>query len=141
MTTTEKTSVTIEATINAPIEKVWACWTAPQHIVNWCSASQDWHVPKAENDVRPGGKFLTRMEAKDGSMGFDFGGEYDAVIENELIQYTMGDSRRVKVVFTGDGHQTKLIETFDAESENPVEMQRAGWQAILDNFKKYTETI
>jgi len=141
MTTTEKTSVTIEATINAPVEKVWACWTAPQHIVNWCSASQDWHVPKAENDVRPGGKFLTRMEAKDGSMGFDFGGVYDDVIENELIQYTMGDSRRVKVVFTGNGHQTKLIETFDAESENPVEMQRAGWQSILDNFKKYTETI
>lgn len=141
MTTTEKTSVTIEATINAPVEKVWACWTAPQHIVNWCSASQDWHVPKAENDVRPGGKFLTRMEAKDGSMGVEFGGVYDDVIENELIQYTMGDSRRVKVVFTGNGHQTKLIETFDAESENPVEMQRAGWQSILDNFKKYTETI
>jgi uncharacterized protein YndB with AHSA1/START domain len=137
---TTKTLITVEATINAPVEKVWKYWAGPEHIMKWCNASDDWHAPKAENDLRTGGKFSTRMEAKDGSFGFDFGGVYDEVKPNELIAYTMGDGRTVKVIFKGEGNTTKVIETFEAETQNPVEMQQGGWQAILDNFKKYTET-
>jgi len=140
-TTNNATKVTVEATVNAPVEKVWKTWSEPQHIKNWCAASEDWHAPKAENDLRTGGTFSTRMEAKDGSFGFDFGGVYDNVKKNELIEYTMGDGRKVKVIFSPSGDQTKIVETFDAEATNPVEMQRGGWQAILDNFKKYTESI
>ena len=140
-TTTNATQITVEATVNAPVEKVWKTWSEPQHITKWCAASEDWHAPKAENDLRTGGKFSTRMEAKDGSFGFDFGGVYDNVKKNELIEYTMGDGRKVQVTFSPSGDQTKIVETFEAESTNPVEMQRGGWQAILDNFKKYTETI
>ena len=131
--------ITIETTVNAPIEKVWQYWSAPEHITKWCAASDDWHTPRAENDLRTGGKFNSRMEAKDGSFGFDFGGIYDNVKENEIIDYTMGDGRTVQVRFTENGDQTKVVETFEPESTNPVEMQRGGWQAILDNFKKYTE--
>jgi len=140
-TTTNATQITVEAIVNAPVEKVWKTWSEPQHITKWCAASDDWHAPKAENDLRTGGKFSTRMEAKDGSFGFDFGGVYDNVKKNELIEYTMGDGRKVQVTFSPSGNQTKIVETFEAESTNPVEMQRGGWQAILDNFKKYTETI
>lgn len=140
MSTTNVTKITVESTINAPVEKVWKYWSAPEHITKWCAASPDWHVPTAENDLTVGGKFSTRMEAKDGSFGFDFGGVYDDVKTNELIEYTMGDGRKVVVKFTGSGNETKVIETFDAETTNPVEMQRGGWQAILDNFKNYTET-
>jgi len=140
-TTNTATKVTVEATVNAPVEKVWKTWSEPQHIKNWCAASDDWHAPKAENDLRTGGTFSTRMEAKDGSFGFDFGGVYDNVKKNELIEYTMGDGRKVQVTFSPPGDKTKIVETFDAESTNPVEMQRGEWQAILDNFKKYTETI
>src|SRR5688572_27224532 len=139
MTTTEKTSVTVETTIKAPVEKVWQLWSAPEHITKWNSASEDWHTPRAENDLRTGGKFSSRMEARDGSMGFDFEGVYDEVKPNESIAYSMGDGRKVKVTFTGNGIETKVTETFDAEDTNPVEMQRGGWQAILDNFKKYVE--
>jgi uncharacterized protein YndB with AHSA1/START domain len=139
METLNKTKITVEATINAPVEKVWNSWTSPEHITKWCNASDDWHAPRAENDVRTGGKFLTRMEAKDGSFGFDFGGVYDEVKLNERISYTMGDGREVSVVFTKEGNKTKVTETFEAENQNPIEMQRGGWQAILDNFKKYTE--
>lgn len=137
--TTEKTKITVEANINAPVEKVWAYWSGPEHITKWCAASDDWHAPKAENDLRTGGTFSTRMEAKDGSFGFDFGGVYDAVKTNELIEYTMGDSRTVSVIFEANDNNTKVVETFEAETQNPVEMQRGGWQAILNNFKKYTE--
>jgi uncharacterized protein YndB with AHSA1/START domain len=133
------TTITIETTIKAPVEKVWQYWTSPQHIVNWNSASDDWHTPKAENDLRVGGKFASRMEAKDGSQGFDFSGIYNAVQTNQLIEYTMGDGRKVKVVFTSNGDETKVVEDFEAESTYPVEMQREGWQAILHNFKKYVE--
>lgn len=140
-TTNAATKITVETTVNAPVEKVWKTWSEPQHIKNWCAASEDWHAPKAENDLRTGGTFNTRMEAKDGSFGFDFGGVYDNVKKNELIEYTMGDGRKVHVIFSPSGDQTKIVETFDAESTNPVEMQRGGWQAILDNFKKYTESI
>jgi len=140
-TTNAVTKITVETTVNAPVEKVWKTWNEPQHIKNWCAASDDWHAPKAENDLRTGGTFSTRMEAKDGSFGFDFGGVYDNVKKNELIEYTMGDGRQVQVTFSPAGDQTKIVETFDAEATNPVEMQRGGWQAILDNFKKYTESI
>jgi uncharacterized protein YndB with AHSA1/START domain len=139
METLEKTVITVESTIDAPVEKVWETWTKPEHIAHWCAASDDWHVPKAENDVRVGGSFSTRMEAKDGSFGFDFGGVYDAVRVNEYMEYTMGDGRKVQITFTSHGNKTHVVESFDAESTNPVEMQKGGWQAILDNFKKYTE--
>ena len=141
METANKQKITIETTVNAPVEKVWQYWSAPEHITKWNNASPDWHSPRSENDLRTGGKFSTRMEAKDGSMGFDFGGVYDDVRTNELIAFTMGDGRTVSVKFAGDGDQTKIVETFEAEATNPVEMQRGGWQAILDNFKKYTESI
>jgi uncharacterized protein YndB with AHSA1/START domain len=140
METKEKTSITVETIVKAPVEKVWKYWGSPEHITKWNSASEDWHTPRAENDLRTGGKFFSRMEAKDGSFGFDFGGIYDEVKTNELISYTMGDGRKVKVSFTANGNETKVTETFDAESTNSVEMQRGGWQAILDNFKKYTES-
>jgi len=140
MSTTNVTKITVQSTINAPVEKVWKFWSLPEHITQWCAASADWHAPKAENDLTVGGKFSTRMEAKDGSFGFDFGGVYDEVKNNELIEYTMGDGRKVVVTFTGNGNETKVVETFDAESTNSIEMQQGGWQAILDNFKKYTET-
>lgn len=133
------TTITIETTVNAPVEKVWKLWTSPEHITRWNSASPDWHTPKAENDLRTGGKFTSRMEARDGSMGFDFWGIHDEVKPNEVIASTMGDGRKMKVVFTMEGDRTKIVESFEAESTNPEDLQRAGWQAILDNFKKYTE--
>ncbi len=135
-----KISITVEATVNAPLEKVWKLWTTPEHIMKWNNASDDWHTPKAENDLRVGGKFLSRMEAKDGSFGFDFWGIYDEVKTNELIANTLGDGRKMKVVFTPQGNTTIVTETFEAEGENPVELQQQGWQAILNNFKKYAES-
>ena len=135
-----KPIITVQATITAPIEKIWEHWTEPKHIIKWNNASDDWHTPRAENDLRVGGKFLSRMEAKDGSFGFDFEGVYDEVKNNEVIAYTMADGRKVKTIFISQGNSTKLITTFEAETENPIEIQRGGWQAILDNFKKYTET-
>lgn len=139
MATSETTVITVEATINAPVEKVWNYWTDPKHIVRWNNASDDWHTPKAENDLRVGGKFLSRMEAKDGSFGFDFSGEYTAVDKHKRIEYSLGDERKVKVIFESKGNETKVTERFDAENTHSVEMQQAGWQAILDNFKKYVE--
>ena len=140
MTTTEKTQITVETTVKAPVEKAWKIWTAPEYITQWNSASDDWITPRAESDLRAGGKFVYRMEAKDGSFGFDFGGVYDEIKTNELLTYTLGDGRKVKVTFTGNETETKVTETFEAESTHPVEMQRDGWQAILDNFKKYAES-
>ncbi|MBA3681727.1 MAG: SRPBCC domain-containing protein [Bacteroidetes bacterium] len=139
METVNNTTITVEATVNAPVEKVWKFWNEPQHITNWCAASDDWHAPKADNDLKVGGKFSTTMAAKDGSFSFEFGGEYTKVENNKAIEYTMGDGRKVWIKFSGNGNETKVIETFDPESQNPIEMQRGGWQAILDNFKKYTE--
>jgi uncharacterized protein YndB with AHSA1/START domain len=133
----EKKIITVEANMNAPIEKVWECYTMPKHITKWNNASPDWHTPRAENDLRVGGKFIFRMEAKDESMGFDFGGVYDEVEEKKLIKYTIGDGRKVEVEFAGNDEETKVVINFEAESENSIEKQRAGWQAILDNFKKY----
>jgi len=139
MEATNLSPITVSITVQAPVAKVWQLWTSPQHITQWCVATDTWHTPKAENDVRSGGRFLSRMEAKDGSMGFDLEGVYHDVIENELITYSLADERQVKVVFTADGGHTIITETFDPETMNPVEMQQAGWQAILDNFKRYTE--
>ncbi|MBO9153985.1 SRPBCC family protein [Chitinophaga sp. GCM10012297] len=139
MQTSNKTKVTIEATINAPVEKVWQYWNEPSHITQWAFASPDWHAPSAANDLRVGGTFTTRMEAKDGSFGFDFAGEYTEVEPNKVIGYTMGDGREVRTVFTPVGNETKIVSVFDAEDQNPVEMQQAGWQAILENFKKHVE--
>ncbi len=139
METATKTNITVESTIKAPVEKVWNYWSAPEHITKWSFASPDWHTPFAENDLRAGGQFKSRMEAKDGSFGFDFGGIYDDVKTNELITYTLGDGRKVSITFTSKGNETSLVETFEAEGTNPVEMQKGGWQAILDNFKKYVE--
>lgn len=139
METSNKTIITVEATVNAPVEKVWKFWSSPEHITKWNNASDDWHTPYAENDLRVGGKFTSRMEAKDGSFGFDFWGIYDVVVTNERIEYTLGDDRKVKIVFTDKGNATQVIESFEAENENSIEMQKGGWQAILDNFRKYTE--
>jgi uncharacterized protein YndB with AHSA1/START domain len=138
-TTTAFQKITIGATVNAPVEKVWQYWGAPEHITKWNSPSPDWHTPYAENDLRTGGKFVSRMEAKDGSFGFDFGGVYDEVIPNKRIVYTMGDGRQAVNDFISEGDQTRIVIVFDAEHENPIEFQQAGWQAILDSFKKYTE--
>jgi uncharacterized protein YndB with AHSA1/START domain len=139
METLNKPAITISATVNAPIEKVWNYWSSPEHITKWCQASDDWHAPFAENDLREGGKFLTTMAAKDGSFSFDFGGEYTKVEEHRTIEYTMSDGRKVSTEFTANGNTTEIVETFDPEDTNSVEMQKNGWQAILDNFKKYTE--
>ena len=132
--------ITITTSVNADIEKVWKYWTGPEHIKIWNTASDDWHTTKAENDLRKGGSFSSRMEAKDGSFGFDFGGTYDEVSTHEQLSYTMGDGRKVDVKFSVKGDRTEITESFDPESENSEELQRNGWQAILDNFKKYVET-
>ncbi|HMK04219.1 MAG TPA: SRPBCC family protein [Ferruginibacter sp.] len=139
METQQRTVLTVENTINAPVEKVWNLWSNPGHITKWCSPSDDWHTPSAENDLRTGGKFMSRMEARDGSMGFDFGGVYDEVRNNEYIEYTISDGRKVKINFTPQGNSTKVVESFEAEDMNPIEMQQGGWQAIMDSFKKYAE--
>lgn len=133
-------TLTVEAVIHAPVDIVWEYWTDPKHITQWNKASDDWHTPYAENDLKAGGKFVSRMEAKDGSFGFDFGGVYDEVRVNERIAYTIGDGRKVKVDFIRQDNDTRIIETFEAEETNAIEMQQAGWQAILDNFKKYVES-
>jgi len=139
METKNITTITVENTVKAPVEKVWRFWTEPEHIRNWNYAMDTWHTPFAENDMKVGGKFVARMEARDGSVGFDFSGIYDAIVPNKYIEYTMGDNRKVKITFTSNDSETKITESFEAESTNPIEMQRSGWQAILDNFKKYTE--
>lgn len=132
--------ITIEATVAAPKEKVWACYTEPAHVTQWNHASDDWHCPSATNDLRVGGTFVSRMEARDGSVGFDFTGIYDEVAPLSLIRYHMSDGRKVATRFEEKDGATHVVVTFDPESENPIEMQRGGWQAILNNFKKYTET-
>ena len=139
MSTTAKTPITITATIDAPVEKVWPYWTAPEHITQWNFASDEWHSPRAENDFREGGKFVTRMEAKDGSMGFDFSGTTDSIRNHEYISYILDDGRKTSISFKENEGQTEVIETFEPESMNPPELQQLGWQAILNNFKKYVE--
>ena len=134
------TKITIESIISANTKKVWDYYTSPEHITKWNFASDDWHCPKAENDLRVGGKLKSRMEAKDGSFGFDFEAIYDEVVDQKKLAYTMPDTRQVITNFENLGDKIKVTTTFDTENENPVEMQRAGWQSILDNFKKYVES-
>jgi uncharacterized protein YndB with AHSA1/START domain len=139
METQQKTAITVETSVNAPIEKVWKYWSEPQHIMQWASPSDDWHAPYADNDLRNDGKFKTTMAAKGGSVSFDFEGVYTNVQPHKLIEFVMSDGRKVKVVFLSNGNETQITETFDPETENPIDMQRDGWQAILNNFKKHTE--
>ena len=134
-----KIQITIDAHVNAPIEKVWDYYTKPEHITKWNFASDDWECPSASNDLIAGGKYIARMQAKDGSFGFDFEAIYDDIINNEKIAYTMTDGRQATVSFHNLGDKTGVTVTFDAETENPIEMQRDGWQSILNNFKKYAE--
>lgn len=133
-------TMTVQAVVKAPLEKTWECWTGPEHITGWAFASDEWESPVAENDLQTGGTFRTRMQAKDGSSGFDFEGTYTAVKQHELIEYEMSDGRWVKVAFENVPDGVRVTETFDLEQEHSEEMQRSGWQAILDNFKKYVET-
>ncbi len=134
-----KKAITVATLIKAPIEKVWRSWTEPIHITRWNFASNDWWAPRATNDLTKGGKFSFRMEAKDGSFGFDLEGVYDRVEMQKRIDYTLSDGRKVMVEFVVDGSTCKVVEEFEAETENSEELQRAGWQAILDSFKKYVE--
>ena len=134
------TKITVETIIAADSKKVWGFWTNPEHITKWNFASDDWHCPTAENDLKVGGKLRSRMEAKDGSFGFDFEAIYDEIIDQKKITYTMTDGRKATTDFENLDGKTKVTTTFDAENENPVEMQKEGWQAILNNFKKYVES-
>jgi uncharacterized protein YndB with AHSA1/START domain len=140
--------ITVEVTVNAPIEKVWEYWTKPEHITKWAFAADDWEAPSAENDLRVGGRFKTVMAAKDKSASFDFGGVYTVVENHKLIEYDMSDpsansaqvARHVKVEFSEVPDGVKVVVTFDPENENSEDMQRTGWQGISDNFKKYVES-
>jgi uncharacterized protein YndB with AHSA1/START domain len=140
MDTALKQIITVYTVINHPVERVWKLWTSPEDIVKWNNASDDWYTPKAENDLTEGGSFSCRMEAKDGSMGFDFSGVYEKVTINKQIKYTLDDGRKVTVGFTALHDKTKIVETFESEAHHPFEAQRDGWQSILNNFKKYAES-
>lgn len=135
------TPVTVEATVNTPADKVWSAWNEPEHVMKWNHASDDWHCPAATSDLREGGTFSATMAAKDGSFSFDFGGTYTKVVPNTELAYVMSDGRKVSVSFSETNGGVHVVETFDAESENPIEMQRDGWQAILNNFKQYAESL
>lgn len=141
MENNSKEIITIQTQIHAPIEKVWDCFTVPRNIVHWNFASTDWHSPHAENDLRIDGHFSYRMEAKDGSMGFDFSGTYTKIVTYETIEYVLDDDRKVQISFIKQDDHIQIIETFEAETENTIDLQRFGWQAILDNFKTYTEAV
>lgn len=134
---TQATQITVSATVDAPVAKVWAAWNTPADIMQWNTADPSWHCPSSENDLKVGGRFKNRMEAKDGSFGFDFEGSYDAVALHKEIAYTMGDGRKATTLFTEQDGKTTISTTFDAETENAPEMQQQGWQAILDNFVRY----
>ncbi|MFV8338232.1 SRPBCC family protein [Flavobacterium sp. LB3P21] len=131
--------ITVQNTINASIEKVWELWTAPEHVMKWNNASEDWHTPFAENDLKVGGKFKYTMASKDGTMRFDFEGIYTNVVSPSLIEYKLADDRKVKITFESQKNGILLIEKFDPETENSEALQQQGWQAILDNFKKHVE--
>lgn len=131
--------ITVSATINAPVLKVWDCYTNPKHIVNWNFADPSWHCPSASNDMRVGGTYKARMEAKDGSFGFDFEAIHTDIKEGKEFTYEFG-GRVATVQFNDLGNKTELIVTFDPEKENPIDMQKGGWQLILNNFKSYTQT-
>jgi uncharacterized protein YndB with AHSA1/START domain len=140
MATKVKTEIMISARIKAPLEKTWQLWTDPKHIVHWNNASDDWFTPRAKNDLKNGGKFNYRMEARDGSDGFDFSGTYTQIVPQKRIGYNIDDGRKVKIEFSSEGEETVVKESFEPEQTHTVEQQREGWQSILENFKKYTET-
>jgi uncharacterized protein YndB with AHSA1/START domain len=131
--------IKVDTIVSVPLDKAWQIWTNPEDVEKWNHASDDWFTPKAENDLRPGGKFNYRMEAKDGSFGFDFWGIYDEIILHRLISSTLGDGRKVTITFSTVGNKTKIEEIFEAEATNSIDLQKNGWQAILDNFKKHAE--
>lgn len=135
----DTTKITIQTVVYADRQKVWDCYTQPRHITKWNYAIDTWHCPAASNDLRVGGKYVARMEAKDGSFGFDFEAIYTEIVERERFTYVMTDNREVNVVFRELAGKTEVTITFDAENENPADMQQQGWQSILDNFRKYTE--
>jgi uncharacterized protein YndB with AHSA1/START domain len=135
----QREKIMIETTLHEPIVKIWEYWTEPRHIVQWNNASSDWHTTTCQNDLTVGGRFLSRMEAKDGSFGFDFSGAYDDIKPNELISYTLDDERKVEIRFFQQANSIHIVEIFEAENENSFEQQRSGWQSILDNFKAYTQ--
>lgn len=137
---TQATKITVEATVNAPVDTVWKLWNNPDDIMIWNTPDPSWHSPSSENDLRVGGKFKNRMEAKDGSFGFDFEGIYDSVVLNKEITYTLGDGRQATTIFTEQDNKTHLATTFDPETENDPEFQKQGWQSILGNFAKYVES-
>ena len=141
METVKNKTITIETTVKAPIAKVWSYWTEPSHITKWYFASDDWHAPYAENDLKVKGKFKTKMALKNGSTGFDFEGVYTKIILHNVIEYIIPDGRNVVITFSDHGDETNVVESFAPENENPPEMQKRGWQSILDNFKKYAESI
>lgn len=131
-------SITVNTIVNAAPDKVWELWTSPEHIINWNFATQEWHCPNAKNDLKPGGAFSWRMEAKDGNMGFDYAGKYIKIEEPVLIEKELEDRRKVTISFKASDGMVEVIETFEPD-ENDPELQRQGWQAILNNFKKYVE--
>lgn len=131
--------ITVDILVNAPLEKVWSDYTSPDAICAWNAASDDWHTTRATNDLRTGGRFLSRMETKDGSEGFDFQGTYEEVVPFERIAYVMDDGRKAVTTFLREVEGVRVATSFDPETENPREMQQAGWQAILDSFKRYAE--
>ncbi len=135
----DDSQITITALVARPVEQVWKVWTDPGHIVQWCAASDDWHCPKASNDLRRGGRFSTTMAARDGSHSFDFEGVYDMVVPQRRIDYTLADGRRCEIRFNSEPGGTRVVQTFDAEQQHSAEMQRSGWQAILDRFKTHAE--
>ena len=137
----QATRITVEATVNAPVANVWKAWNTPSDIMQWNTPDSSWHTPSSENDLRVGGKFKNRMEARDGSFGFDFEGVYDQVDLHKEISYTMPDGRKATTLFTAQNGQTHIATTFDAETENDPEFQKQGWQAILDNFVTYVESM
>ncbi|MGH2624416.1 MAG: SRPBCC family protein [Sphingobacterium sp.] len=136
----QKNEITVEAKVNAPVEKVWHVWNNPDDIMQWNSADPNWHTPSSENDLRVGGKFKNRMEAKDGSFGFDFEGTYTKVDLNKEISYTMSDGRKATTVFDQSNGTTLIQTKFDAEDQNDLSFQKQGWQAILDSFVQYIES-
>jgi len=133
-------SITVQTVVDRPVKDVWKKWTTPKDIMEWNSASDDWYAPFAVNDLREGGEFHYQMSARDGSFGFDFTGIYDEVIPEERIFYTLGDGRKVHVTFAPSEGGVEVTEVFDAETENSLELQRAGWQAILNHFKRHAES-
>lgn len=132
--------ISIETTVNAPLDQVWSAWTTPDDIKKWNYASDDWHCPSAGIDLRVDGTFSYRMEAKDGSIGFDFEGTFTSINTSESIEYALGDNRQVIITFSETGQGIRIVETFEAEDELAAEQQRQGWQSILSNFKKHVET-